>query len=157
MANSARPPGTTPGQDPGAGLDPAAQPTSLSDLITYVMERDGYTKLMPMAKKGRTAYKTLYAWWTGQRGAGASRGRGGGRAIDEESLRVFAEDYNLPLPLVLHAAGRATEPLELGDEELQVLHLYKELSPEDRKLAEQLLQTMAERAERTRNHKVSRG
>ncbi len=156
MTHSAPTPGK-PAGEPRAGDDPAAQPASLSDLITFVMERDGYTKLMPMAKKGRTEYKTLYAWWTGQRGAGSGRGKGGGRAISEDSLRIFAEDYNLPLPLVLHAAGRATEPLEFGDEELQVLHLYKELSPEDRELAEHMLRTLADRAERARNQKATRG
>ncbi len=129
----------------------------MSDLITFVMERDGYTKLMPMARNGRTSYKTLYAWWTGQRGTGRSTGKGGGRAITKDALRIFAEDYNLPLPLVLHAAGRATEPLEFGDEELQVLHLYKELSPQDRELAEHMLRTLADRAERARSQKVTRG
>lgn len=157
MTSSAPTAGSKPTPEPRARDDAAVQPTSLSDLITYVMERDGYSKLMPMAKKGRTSYKTLYAWWTGQRGAGSGRGRGGGRAITEESLRIFAEDYNLPLPLVLHAAGRATEPLEFGDEELQVLHLYKELTPEDRELAEQMMRTLADRAERARSQKVTRG
>jgi hypothetical protein len=153
MANSAR--STTTGQPakPGAGPNPEFQPASLSDLITYVMERDGYRKLMPMANRGRTPYKTLYSWWTGQRGTSKDRGHGGGRAITIESLRIFAEDYNLPLPLVLHAAGRATEPLEFGEEDLQVLHLYKELPPEDQELAEQMLRNLAERA---RSRKTTR-
>ena len=133
---------------------PDAAPESLSDLITYVMERDGYTKLLPMASKGRTPYKTLYAWWTGQRG-GAKRGAGGGgRSIDRESLRDFAEDYHLPLHMVLHAAGLASGDLELGEEELQVAHLYGELDPADKELAKRLLRDLAERA---RSHKVTGG
>lgn len=143
---------TTPPNEPGP--DPDNQPTSLSDLITYVMERDGYTNLMPMAGKGRTPYKTLYAWWTGHRGAGRVSGKGGGRQIAVEQLRIFAEDYHLPLPLVLHAAGRASGDLELGEEDLQVLHLYRELTPDDQRLARTLLRDLAER---TRSQKVTGG
>jgi len=143
MARSAPPSG---GSTPEAGSDPDNRPASLSDLITFVMERDGYRNLMPMAKKGRTPYKTLYAWWTGQRGADRDGRRGGGRAVTVESLRIFAEDYHLPVELVLHAAGRASGDLELGEEDLHVLHLYRELTPEDKGLAEQLLRNLAERA-----------
>ena len=144
MARSAPTPG---GSTPEAGSDPDNRPASLSDLITFVMERDGYRNLMPMAKKGRTPYKTLYAWWTSQRGGERAAGRqGGGRHVPVESLRIFAEDYQLPLALVLHAAGRASEPLELGEEDLQVLHLYRELTPEDKELAGQLLRNLADRA-----------
>jgi hypothetical protein len=133
---------------------PDAAPESLSDLITYVMERDGYTHLMPMAKKGRTPYKTLYAWWTGSRGSAKRGAGGGGRSIDRESLRDFAEDYHLPLDMVLHAAGLASGDLELGEEDLQVLHLYRELDADDKKLSLQMLRGFAERA---RSHKVTRG
>jgi hypothetical protein len=118
------------------------------------MERDGYRNLMPMAKKGRTPYKTLYAWWTGQRGGGRDAGKGGGRAVTVESLRIFAEDYHLPIELVLHAAGRASGDLELGEEDLQVLHLYRELSPEDQAFSREMLRNLVERA---RSHKVTGG
>jgi hypothetical protein len=85
--------------EPSGGLDPAVQIRSLADLITAVIRRDGYRGLGAMAQHGRIPYKTLYAWRAATRGARV------GPSIDR--LTIFAEDHNLPLPLVLHAAGRS--------------------------------------------------
>ena len=48
---------------------------------------------------------------------------------------------------MFRAAGRAyDQPDALDASELQVLHLYQELDPADRELAESMLRNLAERA-----------
>jgi hypothetical protein len=97
-ARPRRPAAAAAAPEPSGGLDPAVPIRSLADLITAVIRRDGYRGLGAMAQAGRIPYKTLYAWRSSTRGAKV------GPSIDR--LRTFAEDHQLPLALVLHAAGR---------------------------------------------------
>lgn len=95
---AARPRKPAPVPEPSGGLDPEMPVRSLADLIAAVIRRDGYRGLGALAKHGRIPYKTLYAWQSSTRGAKAGP--------SEARLRVFAEDHQLPVDLVLHAAGR---------------------------------------------------
>lgn len=97
-ARPRRPAVPVPVPEPRGGLDPDVQIRSLADLIAAVIARDGYRGLGAMAQHSRIPYKTLYAWRSATRGAKVGP--------SEDRLRIFAEDYQLPLALVLHAAGR---------------------------------------------------
>src|ERR1700730_15343303 len=124
--------------DPQAGTSPA-EPASLGELITWVMDRRGYTNLMQLSKQTRVPYQTLWAWKQGSRNMR--------RRPAVPILQQLAQDLNLSDAMVFHAAGRAfSQPGDLSEGELQVLHLYQELSPEDREFAETMLRNLAERA-----------
>lgn len=141
--------GQTAADEPGTGFDPGWEPSSLADLIAATMERDGYTRLLTMvnARKSRINYSTIWSWYSGDR----ARKRPPTRKL----LTMFAEDFNLPLPLVLKAAGLddGDEP-ELSDDEKVIVHLYQELTPQDREFAERMLRDLAERKS---NQRTTRG
>jgi hypothetical protein len=71
---------------------PAA--SSLTELISYVMNRDSYSSLSQLKAHTAIPYQTLYAWHDGTRGG------------HPDHLRRFAEDFGLTLDSVFKAAGR---------------------------------------------------
>jgi transcriptional regulator with XRE-family HTH domain len=121
----------------------AAAPATLGELMDWLIDQRGYRSLAQVAKQTDIPYSTLWAW--------KQRTRNVQRPPAAQILRQFAADLDLPEGMVFRAAGRAysaTTAGELGDDELQVLHLYQELAPADREFAEQMLRNLAERTRR---------
>jgi len=136
--SSTKPRAESGSQDPKAGGEPAG-PDSLASLVNWIMDERGYANLRQLSRHTRVPYQTLYAWKTGTRNLQ--------RPPAVPILQHLAEDFNLSEAMVFRAAGRAyDQPDELSTDELQVLHLYKELDEADRALAESMLRNLADRA-----------
>jgi transcriptional regulator with XRE-family HTH domain len=121
------------------------EPASLAELLQYVMDERGYTSLKELSRHTEVPYQTLYAWLRATRNVK--------RPPAVSVLQQFAADLHLSEALVFRAAGRAfPEPGALDGAELQVLHLYQELDDADRRVAEQMLRSLAERAAGQRRH-----
>ena len=133
---------------PGAG-DPAPDsgPGTLGELIAQVMDQRGYRNLRELSRHTPSVpYQTLWAWKEGSRNLH--------RPPAAKVLQGFAADLNLPEAVVFRAAGRAyPQAGDLDGADLQVLHLYHELAPGDRAIAESLLRQLADRA---RDQQVTR-
>lgn len=125
--------------DPEPATEPEPQaPDSLEGLLKWVMDKRGYANLRQLSRATEVPYQTLYTWLT--------KSRNHVRPPKDTLLRQFASDLSLSEALVFHAAGRTYGPADSSEEDLQVLHLWHELSPEDRVIAEQMLRSLAERA-----------
>lgn len=102
----------------------------LADLITRVMDERHLT-VRDIARQTGIPESTLGAWKRRTRGAA---GRGPGDGV----LRQFADRLGLSVDEVFRAAGRALpwDPDERNlTEERAMLHLYQELTPEQRQAA----------------------
>jgi hypothetical protein len=102
------------------------------------MDTRGWTNLRQLSRHTTVPYQTLWSWKKATRNLR--------RPPAAPILKKVAEDLNLSESMVFRAAGR-DYPRQgaLDDGELQVLHLYQELTPEDKELAESMLRNLAER------------
>src|SRR5579872_2065719 len=114
-----------------------SEPDSLGALLQWIMDQRGYANLAQLSKHTTIPYATMWSWTNGSRNTQ--------RPPRVDILKKLAADFNLSEAIVFNAAGRKFEEPQLADAELQVVHLYRELPPEDRALAEQMLRGLAER------------
>ena len=124
-----------------ADKDPTAppEPTTLGELLQHVMDQRGWENLKQLSRHTQVPYQTLYAWLKATRNMR--------RPPAVPVLQQLAKDLDLSEAMVFRAAGRAyDQPDELDAAELQVLHLYQELDPADKAIAETMLRSLAERA-----------
>lgn len=110
---------------------------ALPSLIERVM-RDRQWTLSTLAHRCGIAVSTLHAWKAGERGTGS---RGPSPAL----LRKFAEGAGLTVAEVFEAAGRQVPAPMPDEEERRFLHLYRELSADDRKVIEATMRAMTDR------------
>jgi hypothetical protein len=121
------PPKVAPPVNPG-------EPATLKELLQLVMDTRHHSTLMALSRETQIPYSTLYAWWDGTRGG------------HPDTLREFARDFRLSPSLVFRAAGRIFElgPDDVDGPTLQMLHLWKTLTPAEQGIAERLMRDLAE-------------
>jgi len=116
----------------------ADEPQSLGELINMVIDRHGYRSLADMQRQTSIPYQTLWAWQQGLRSVK--------RPPSPVVLKIFAADYGLPEAMVFRAAGRKYDETGGIDAESQeLLHLWQQLTDQDRRTVDRLIRDLIAR------------